>query len=105
MRANPTPATYEPDTPKTAEEEAHEIAFGLDKPEPKPYIVHVYGPDDIYEFDSWLEAVEFAAGWNESAVEYVTRRFAEEGAEPPYLTKAWATPYTRQHALDAGVIL
>lgn len=31
MRANPTPATYEPDTPKTPEEEAVVAAFGFDK--------------------------------------------------------------------------
>jgi len=104
MRANPTPATYEPDTPKTVEEEAHEIAFGLDKPEPKPYVVHVYGPDDVEEFDSWLDAVTYATARNAEAVEYVARRFAEDGGEPPFLTKMWATPYTRQYAVEAGII-
>ena len=88
-----------------SEAEAVQVtAFGLDKPEPKPYIVHIYGPDDIYEFDSWLEAVTAAAAWNAATIEYVALRFVEEGGEPPYLTKSWATPYTRAHAVEAGII-
>jgi hypothetical protein len=66
--------------------------------------VHIYGLDDIYEFDSWLGAVAHATAWNTETVEYVTRRIAEEGGEPPHLTKSWATPYTREHALQAGII-
>lgn len=86
-----------------AEKVATIARFGMDKP--KPYIVHVYGPDDIHEFDTWLDAIACATAFNAEAVAYVARRIAEEyGAEPPYLTRAWATPYTRQHAVEAGVI-
>lgn len=89
----------------TEEQKLAKIAqFGFDRPEEKPYMVHVYGPDDVEEFDAWLDAVTWAIARNAETVEYVARRVAESGGEPPFLTKSWATPYTREAAVEAGLI-
>ncbi len=62
-----------------------------------PFVVHAYGMDDVYPARSWLEAVALATGVNIGVVEHATRR-------PDTSVFVWATPYTRQGAIEAGVI-
>lgn len=74
---------------------AHEA---LNPREDPPFVVHHYGPDDVYPARTWREAVGIAHQLNAGAVAY-TRRTKNDG-----LVRSWAQPYRFEDAVAAGVV-
>lgn len=64
-----------------------------------PFVIHNSGPDDILPARSWKEAVAIAHQLNCGSVDYA----ASTTSDHP--TRSWATPYLREDAKTAGVIV
>lgn len=71
-----------------SDEQPHEVTTS----EPKPFVVHHQGPDDVHECDTWIEAVRLATSLNMQYEAWAIERTGEFGF---VATRSWAVPYTR----------
>jgi hypothetical protein len=79
-------------TKELSEAEAVQVAaFGLDKPEAEPWVVHVLGPDDVLPAAGMLDAVRQAHAINAASIE-PGGYYGDATEDRPYMTYVWAVP-------------